>query len=111
MPELSPQVLTVFLAATGTLVVVLIVSIFMRPRIFTQYLRHMTGIALSPRDVARVFKTRGKSGVREMFLELIILEDLKDGPTITPDTPPDREVLAPLEKAGASPATPRPRRP
>ena len=27
--------------------------------------------------------------------ELIIREDLRDGPTITPDTPPDREILAP----------------
>jgi len=95
MTELSPQVLVVFLAATGALVLVLIISILMRPRIFTQYLEHMTGISLSPRDVARVFKTRGKAGVRGMFLELIIREDLKDGPTITPETPPDREVLAP----------------
>jgi hypothetical protein len=95
MSELSPQVLMIFLAATGAMVFVLIVSITMRPRIFTQYLEHMTGIQLSPRDVARVFKTRGKAGVRDMFLELIILEDLRDGPKITPDTPPDREILAP----------------
>jgi len=95
MTELSPQVLVLFLAATGTLVLVLIASILMRPRIFTQYLRHMTGIQLSPRDVATVFKTRGRPGVRDMFLELIIREDLKDGPTITPDTPPDRRILTP----------------
>ena len=95
MPELSPQVLLVFLAATGALVLVLIASILMRPRIFTQYLEHMTGIQLSPRDVAEVFKTRGKAGGRDMFLELIIREDLKNGPTITPDTPADREILAP----------------
>jgi hypothetical protein len=95
MPELTPEVLVVFLAATGALVLVLVASILMRPRIFTQYLEHMTGIVLSPRDVARVFKTRGKAGVRDMFLELIIREDLKDGPTITPDSPPDRDVLAP----------------
>ena len=95
MPEMSPQVLVIFLAATGALLLVLVLSIMMRPRIFTQYLEHMTGIQLSPRDVARVFKTRGKAGVRDMFLELIIMEDLRDGPKITPDTPPDREVLAP----------------
>jgi hypothetical protein len=95
MPEMSPQVLVIFLAATGALVLVLVLSITMRPRIFTQYLEHMTGIQLSPRDVARVFKTRGKAGVRDMFLELIIMEDLRDGPKITPDTPPDREILAP----------------
>ena len=95
MPEMSPQVLVIFLAATGALVLVLVLSITMRPRIFTQYLEHMTGIQLSPRDVARVFKTRGKAGVRDMFLELIIMGDLRDGPKITPDTPPDREILAP----------------
>jgi len=95
MPELSPQVLLIFLAATGALLLVLVVSILMRPRLFTQYLEHMTGIQLAPRDVARVFKARGKAGVRDMFLELIILEDLRDGPKITPDTPPDREILAP----------------
>ena len=95
MPELSPQVLAIFLAATGALLFVLVVSILMRPRIFTQYLEHMTGIELSPREVARVFRERGKAGVREMFLELIIREDLKDGPTITPDSPPDRSFLAP----------------
>ena len=95
MPEMSPQVLVIFLAATGALLLALVLSITMRPRIFTQYLEHMTGIQLSPRDVARVFKTRGKAGVRDMFLELIIMEDLRDGPKITPDTPPDREILAP----------------
>jgi hypothetical protein len=95
MPEMTPEVLVVFLAATGALVLVLVASILMRPRIFTQYLEHMTGIVLSSSDVAHVFKTRGKAGVRDMFLELIIREDLKDGPTITPDSPPDREILAP----------------
>ena len=95
MPDLSPQVTLVLVGTTGALLLVLIVSVLSRPRIFTQYLEHMTGITLSPRDVARVFKTRGKAGVRDMFLELIIREDLRDGPTITPDTPPDREILAP----------------
>ncbi len=95
MPEMSPQVLAIFLVATGALLFVLLVSILMRPRIFTQYREHMTGIMLTPRDVAHVFKTRGKAGVRDMFLELIIMEDLRDGRKITPDTPPDREVLTP----------------
>jgi hypothetical protein len=95
MPDLSPQVTMVLVGTTGALLLVLIVSMLSRPRIFTQYLEHMTGIKLSPRDVAEVFKSRGKAGVRDMFLELIIREDLKDGPTITPDTPPDRRILAP----------------
>jgi hypothetical protein len=95
MPDLSPEVTMVLVGTTGALLLVLIVSVLSRPRIFTQYLEHMTGIKLSPSEVAKVFKARGKAGVRDMFLELIIREDLKDGPTITPDTPPDREILAP----------------
>jgi hypothetical protein len=95
MPDLSPQVTLVLMGTTGALLVVLIISVLSRPRVFTQYLEHMTGIKLSPRDVARVYKRRGKAGVRDMFLELIIREDLRDGPTITPDSPPDREILAP----------------
>ncbi len=95
MPDLSAEVTMVLVGTTGALLLVLIVSVLSRPRIFTQYLEHMTGITLSPKDVAQVFKTRGKAGVRDMFLELIIREDLKDGTSITPDTPPDREILAP----------------
>jgi hypothetical protein len=34
-----------------------------------------------------------------MFLELIIREDLRDSPRITPDTPPDRGVLTPPDKS------------
>ena len=44
----------------------------------------MTGIKLSPRDVASVFKERGKDGVRELFLELIIREDVRRGPAHHP---------------------------
>lgn len=95
MVELSPQVTTLLLTTTGILLVLLVVSLLSRPRVFTQYLEHMTGVDLKPKEVARVYRTRGKAGVREMFLELIIREDLKDGPTITPDSAPDREILAP----------------
>jgi len=35
--------------------------------------------------------------VREMFIELIIREDLKDGVRLSPDTPPDTELLAPAD--------------
>jgi hypothetical protein len=93
--DLSPQMTTLLVATAGALLLLLVISFISRPRVFTQYLRHMTGIKLSPRDVARVFRSRGKAGVREMFLELIIREDLKDGPRITPDSQPDIEVLAP----------------
>jgi hypothetical protein len=93
MLDLSPQATTLLLVTTGLLLVLLLVSLFSRARVFTQYLHHMTGIDLKPHEVAAVFKVRGKAGVREMFLELIIREDLRDGPSITPDTPPDREIL------------------
>jgi hypothetical protein len=95
MIELSWQATTYLVAAVGVLLFLLIVSFLSRPRVFTQYLQAMTGIRLSARDVARVYKQRGKAGVRDMFLELIIREDLKSSPRITPDSAPDIEILAP----------------
>jgi hypothetical protein len=98
MIDLSPQMNTVLVASVGVLLLLLLVSFLSRPRVFTQYLHTMTGIKLSARDVARVYKQRGKAGVREMFLELIIREDLRSGPRITPDSLPDTELLTPEEK-------------
>lgn len=98
MVDLSPQATTVLLVSTGVLLLLLVVSFLSRPRVFTQYLFSMTGIRLSPKDVAAVYKARGKDGVRELFLELIIREDLRSGPRITPDSRPDRELLAPDER-------------
>jgi hypothetical protein len=98
MIELSPQMNTFLIAGVGVLLLLLVVSFLSRPRVFTQYLHTMTGIKLSARDVARVYKRRGKAGVRDMFLELIIREDVKAGPTITPDSLPDTELLAPENK-------------
>lgn len=89
---------TELLAVAATLAVVLVAIMLLRPRIFTSYLKHMTGIELSPKDVSRVYKKRGKAGVRELFLDLIIREDARSGPVITPDSPPDREVLLPPDK-------------
>lgn len=89
---------TELLVMAATLAVVLVAIMLLRPRIFTSYLKHMTGIELSPKDVARVYKKRGKAGVRELFLDLIIREDARSGPVITPDTPPDREVLLPPDR-------------
>lgn len=97
MVELSPQATTILLVSTGVLMVLLVVSFLSRPRVFTQYLYAMTGIRLKPKEVAEVFRDRGKDGVRELFLELIIREDVKSGPRITPDTRPNREVLLPGE--------------
>jgi hypothetical protein len=95
MIELSWQTTTYLLVAVGVLLFLLMVSFLSRPRVFTQYLHAMTGIQLSARDVARVFKQRGKAGVRDMFLDLIIREDLKSGERITPDSAPDIEILTP----------------
>jgi hypothetical protein len=98
MIDLSPQLNTFLVVSCGVLLLLLVVSFLSRPRVFTQYLRTMTGIELSARDVARVYKQRGKAGVRDMFLELIIREDVKSGPRITPDSIPDTELLAPEAK-------------
>jgi hypothetical protein len=46
----------------------------------------MTGIALRPAEVRRVFKSGGREGVRALFLDRIIREDLKEGPVSIPDS-------------------------
>jgi len=96
--ELSWHTTVYLVTAVGVLLALLVVSFLSRPRVFTQYLQTMTGIKLSARDVGRVYKQRGKAGVRDMFLDLIIREDLKSGPRITPDSAPDLEILAPEPK-------------
>jgi hypothetical protein len=67
------------------LLFLLIVSFRSRSYVFCQYLRTMTGIRLRPAEVRRTFKVGGREGVREMFLDLIIREDLKDGPVAIPE--------------------------
>lgn len=67
------------------LLVLLIVSFRSRSYVFCQYLKTMTGIALRPTEVRRAFKSGGREGVRELFLDLIIREDLKGGPVAIPD--------------------------
>jgi hypothetical protein len=67
------------------LLLILVVSFRSRAVVFCQYLQAMTGISLKPADVRRVFKQKGREGVREMFLDLIIREDLKEGPIDIPD--------------------------
>ena len=66
------------------LLVILIVSFRSRAVVFCQYLDAMTGIRLKPAEVRRVFRERGREGVRELFLNLIIREDLKEGPLQIP---------------------------
>ena len=70
------------------LLVILIVSFWSRSYVFCQYLKTMTGIALRPADVRRAYKSGGREGVRERFLERIIREDLKGGPVAIPDGRP-----------------------
>jgi len=68
------------------LLVILVISFRSRAVVFCQYLKAMTGIALKPSEVRRVFKEGGRGGVREMFLDLIIRQDLKDGPIQVPSS-------------------------
>jgi hypothetical protein len=80
------------LISAGVLLLILIVSFRSRAVVFCQYLENMTGISLKPADVRRVYRERGRNGVRELFLDLIIREDLKEGPidpeaTLNPDLP------------------------
>ena len=76
----------------GILLLILVVSFRSRSVVFTQYLSTMTGIRLKPSDVARVYKEKGKDGVREFFLDLIIREDLKQGPIEIPVAAPEAEL-------------------
>ena len=64
----------------GILLLILIISFRSRAVVFCQYLEAMTGIRLKPSDVRRVYREKGRNGVRELFLDLIIREDLKEGP-------------------------------
>ena len=77
------------------LLVILVISFRSRAVVFCQYLKTMTGVELKPSNVRRVYKESGKSGVREMFLDLMIRQDLKDGPLRVPgdgDVPPSEEI-------------------
>ena len=67
------------------LLLILVISFRSRAVVFCQYLETMTGITLKPADVRRVYKERGREGVREMFLELIIHADLEEGPIEIPE--------------------------
>ena len=73
------------MATALVLVVLLVISFRSRAYVFCQYLTTMTGIALRPREVRTAFRSGGKEGVRELFLDRIIQEDLKDGPVEIPE--------------------------
>ena len=67
------------------LLILLVISFRSRAYVFCQYLKTMAGITLKPTDVKAAFGRGGKEGVRELFLDLIIREDLKSGPISIPD--------------------------
>jgi hypothetical protein len=73
------------LSAAVVLFILLVISFRSRVYVFCQYLKTMTGIALKPTEVRSAFRRGGKEGVRELFLDLIIREDLKGGPVAIPD--------------------------
>jgi hypothetical protein len=83
--QLSSLASWVTLGAAVLLLVLLVISFRSRSYVFCQYLKSMTGIALKPREVTRAFRKGGKEGVRELFLDLIIREDLKQGPVHIPE--------------------------
>ena len=83
--ELLTQADWVIWGGAVLLLFLLIVSFRSRSYVFCQYLKAMTGIALRPTEVRRAFKTGGREGVRELFLDLIIREDLKEGPAAIPE--------------------------
>ena len=72
------------LAFAVVLFIILVISFRSRAVVFCQYLQTMTGIQLRPADVRRVYKRGGANAVREYFLDLIIREDLKQGPIAIP---------------------------
>jgi hypothetical protein len=73
------------LSACAVLLFLLVISFRSRSTVFCQYLKTMTGVSLKPAEVTRAFKSGGKEGVRELFLDLIIREDLKQGPAKIPE--------------------------
>ncbi|MEM7350574.1 MAG: hypothetical protein AAF657_07195 [Acidobacteriota bacterium] len=97
MPQLETFEL-IEMGIAASLLLILIISFRSRARVFCQYLRYMTGINLTPRDVKKVFSQRGKAGVRELFLDLLIREDLEDTPPITPETPRSKPAAALIER-------------
>jgi hypothetical protein len=94
--ELLTQADWTILGGAALLLFILIVSFRSRSVVFCQYLKTMTGIALKPAEVRRAFKSGGREGVRELFLDLIIREDLKGGPVSIPE---DRAESGPSSRS------------
>jgi len=87
------------LAFAIVLLVILVISFRSRAVVFCQYLEHMTGVKLRPADVRRVYAEGGADAVRTFFLDLIIREDLKQGPL---EIPGEDEPASPAEVGTAA---------
>jgi len=83
--ELSSAATWVTLGAVALLLFLLVVSFRSRSYVFCQYLKTMTGVTLKPREVRKAFREGNRERVRELFLDLIIREDLKKGPARIPE--------------------------
>ena len=81
-------------AAIAVLLFLLIMSFISRSKVFCQYLHHMTGISLKPDTVRALYKKRGRGGVRDHLIDLLIREDLADSDrVVTPDSKPDTSIF------------------
>ena len=81
-------------AAIAVLLFLLIMSFIYRSKVFCQYLHYMTGISLKPETVRALYKKRGRGGVRDHLIDLLIREDLADpGRVVTPDSKPDISIF------------------
>ena len=89
----------ILLGCAVVLLLLLVVSFASRPRVFSQYLRALTGIDVTPREIKRVFKQRGRTGVRELFLDLLIREDLREDGVARPDAKAARPVAFDIDAA------------
>jgi hypothetical protein len=81
------------IASVVILLVILVISFRSRAVVFCQYLKRMTGIQLKPSDVRHAYAERGQEGVRDLFLDLIIREDLKHGPIALPEETPEEPAI------------------
>ena len=94
--DLSPVTLYQLGAAAvvSVLLLLLLASFMSRSRVFCQYLRNMTGIELRPGTVRGLYKRRGRAGVRDYLIDLLIREDLADpSRVVTPNSKPDTSVF------------------
>ena len=89
----------ILIAFAVVLLLLLVVSFASRPRVFSQYLKAMTGMVISPAEIRRVFRQRGRAGVRELFLDLLIREDLREEGVAHPDARPGKPVALELDAA------------